>query len=113
MIICMIFSVNYLKKTNTSLKYSSTNIENAIKSNSFENAEKLLDEFSKNWDKNSSKISIFTNHNEIDSINSELLKLKQHIIYKNKEEALASINIIHGIIGSISEMESLNIINLF
>lgn len=113
MIICMAFSVNYLKTINTSLENSSVNIENAIKSDSYEKAENLSKEFTKMWNKNSNKISIFTNHNEIDSINSELLKLKQHIAYKNKEESLVSINIIRGIIKSITEMENLNIVNLF
>ena len=65
------------------------------------------------WKKYSSKLSIFSNHHEIDDINNELWKLLHHITYKNKEEALISIDIIKNSIYSILHIQQLNIENLF
>ncbi len=58
-------------------------------------------------------MTLFTNNNEIDDINLELSELSQHIRFKNKEEALVSINSIRNIINSISDMERLSLQNIF
>lgn len=113
MVICLLFSVNYLTDTIYKLEYSNNKIERALKSNSFQNASELLNEFKSDWDNCSRNISVFTNHNELDDINIELEKLNQYIIYGNKQEALISTNTIRTILESITEMEKLDIQNLF
>ena len=65
------------------------------------------------WKKYSSKLSIFANYNEIDDINNELWRLVHHITYKDKEEALISVDIIKNSIYSILHMQQLNMTNLF
>lgn len=113
MILCMLFSINYLKNTTAELEYSNTKIEEALNSNSFENASKSLNEFKNIWGNYSHNISIFTNHNELDDINVQIEKLTQNIAYKNKMESLISTNTISNILEGINEMEKLNIQNLF
>lgn len=113
MVIFMIFSLNFLKIADAKLDYSSKEIKNALDANSFEKADKFLNRFTDDWNKYSNRMSVFTNHNEIDDISIELSKLNEHIKFRNREESLASINSIISIIESISTMEKLNIQNIF
>lgn len=113
MTICTFLSVNYLKATVRKLDYSAVKVENFLKSNSFEHADKALSEFNKKWNNYCYKISVFTNHNEIDDINSQLQNLSQNIKYKNKEDSMISINTIKSMLASIDEMERVSIYNLF
>ncbi|MCH3965243.1 MAG: DUF4363 family protein [Clostridium sp.] len=113
MVICITFSINYLKNKTHMLEYSNNKIETAIKSNSFENASRSLNEFKTIWDNYSRNISIFTNHNELDDIDEQIEKLTQYIKYENKEESLISTNIIRSILNRIPEMEKVDVQNLF
>ncbi len=113
MVLFIVFSVHYLKIIDSKLIYSSNQIEKSLDSNSFDKADDFLKQFKINWNKYSNKMTLFTNNNEIDDINLELSELSQHIRFKNKEEALVSINSIRNIINSISDMERLSLQNIF
>lgn len=113
MILSIIFSINYLNNICTRLENSNIKIEKAIEANSWNEAYKDYENFMAQWETYSPKVSIFSNHNEIDNINSELWKLMQHITYRNGEESLASINVIKNLLHHILKMEQLNMQNLF
>jgi hypothetical protein len=108
----ILFSIQYLNTICNKLESSNIKIEKSIESNSWDEAHKNYEDFMVQWGKYSPKVSIFSNHNEIDNINSELWKLMQHITYRNGEESLASINVIKNLLHHILKMEQLNIQNL-
>jgi len=95
------------------LQNLNTKIEQTLQSNNWEESYKNSEHFMSEWKKYSSKLSIFSNYNEIEDINNELWKLIHHTTYKNKEEALISVDIIKNSIYSILHMQQLNIENLF
>ncbi|ADK13366.1 DUF4363 family protein [Clostridium autoethanogenum] len=113
MMLSILFSIQYLNTICSKLESSNIKIEKSIESNSWNEARKNYENFMIQWEKYSPKVSIFSNHNEIDNINSELWKLMQHITYRNGEESLASINVIKNLLHHILKMEQLNIQNLF
>lgn len=113
MIIALLFSMSYLDNVCTKLENSTLQIEKSIESNSWEQAHNHSNKFMNEWKKYSPKVSIFSNHNEIDDINNELWRLTQHISYRNGEEALASTNVIKNLLKHIVESEKINMQNLF
>lgn len=113
MLFSIIFSINYLNSICTKLQNLNIEIEQAIESNNWDKSYKNSKEFAAEWKKDSPKLSIFSNHNEINDINNEFWKLVEHITYKNKEEALISIGVIKNSIYGILEMQQINMHNLF
>ncbi|APM40942.1 DUF4363 family protein [Clostridium kluyveri] len=113
MLFSIIFSIKYLNNTCIKLQNLNVKIEQAIQANDWEESYKNSEHLMAEWKKYSSKLSIFSNHHEIDDINNELWKLIHYTTYKNKEEALISVNIIKNSIYSILHMQQLNIENLF
>ncbi|OAA93396.1 DUF4363 family protein [Clostridium coskatii] len=113
MMLSILFSIQYLNTICSKLESSNIKIEKSIESDSWNEARKNYENFMIQWEKYSPKVSIFSNHNEIDNINGELWKLAQHITYRNGEESLASINVIKNLLHHILKMEQLNIQNLF
>lgn len=113
MVIGIFFSINYLNKVCTKLEALDTQIEKDIGSNSWDKAYDNSLIFLNQWDKYSSKISIFSDHAEIDNINNELWKLTQYAKCKDEEESLASVTTIKFLLRHIVDMERVNTQNIF
>lgn len=62
--------------------------------------------------KNYSLISIYINHEEVDFLNTEVLKLSQFIETKNLSDALASLHTVKSYIVHLKEIQKLNIGNI-
>ncbi|WP_333887374.1 DUF4363 family protein [Clostridium sp.] len=113
MLFSIIFSLRYLNTVCMKLENLNTKIEQTLQSNNWKESYKNCQHLMTEWKKYSSKLSIFANYNEIDDINNELWRLVHHITYKDKEEALISVDIIKNSIYSILHMQQLNMTNLF
>lgn len=113
LIICICFSINYLDKSCTKLKSTSENIENVIDEGDYGSSYNLSIKLMDDWQKYSDVISIFTDHLEIDNINSEIWKLTQYTKCRNRDESLASIHNIKLMLKHIMELENVNIKNVF
>jgi hypothetical protein len=113
MLFCIIFSINYLNTICTKLQDSNIKVEKSIQSSSWKEAYENSQNFMEEWEKYYPKLSIFSDHNEIEDISNESQKLLQHIKHKNSEESLSSANVIQNSLKHIREMQQLNIQNLF
>ncbi len=89
-----------------------TQLENLISSESWEKAYTKSKEIFDNWKNDHFVISMVINHSEIDNINNELSKLTQYVKSENKDESLASINIVRFLLEHIMLMEKINIENI-
>lgn len=65
------------------------------------------------WITTSNKISMFTNHNEIDIITNEINRLMGYIKDKDKGECYASVNTIQFSLKKIIDMEKISLKNIF
>ena len=113
MLFSLIFSVNYLDKVCSKLGVINITIENSIKDADWNKADESSSMFLKDWQSYSHKLSLFIDHKEMDNINDELWKLTQYINCRNKDEALASNNVIKFFIEHVNKMEKINTENIF
>lgn len=113
MLLSLIFSVNYLNKVCKKLDAINIAMDKNIKEAAWEKADEASSMFLKEWESSSTKLSLFIDHKEMDNINDELWKLTQYIDCRNKDEALASNNVIKFFIDHINKMEKINIQNIF
>lgn len=111
--IISLLSVNYLNKTCASMLSINSKIENSIKDNSWEDAEKYYNKFSKEWDNHSNSTSVFIHHMEIDDINLELERLSQSIKYKETKDAMESTHSLRFLLEHIMNLEKINVQNVF
>ncbi|MCY6369557.1 DUF4363 family protein [Clostridium ganghwense] len=112
LIICILFSINYLEKTCSHYKNITSSLENTIKDGSWEESYEISIKLLKNWEKDSKVISIFIDHEYIDDMHVELLKLTQYVKYKNKSDSLASLHSIKFLIDDIIDFEKTTIQNI-
>lgn len=113
MLLTIIFSINYLDKMYTNIGELTINLEQSIEKENWNNANELVKQISSEIDTNSSKISIFVNHMEIDNINNEFSKLTQYVKYHNKEEAMASLYAVKFFFEHTIKLEKINLENIF
>lgn len=113
MIFTIVFSINYLGKIYTNIGELTIDLEESIDKENWNNADKLVKQISNEIETNSSKISIFVNHMEIDNINNEYTKLTQYVKYRNKEEAMASLYAVKFFFEHTLKLEKINIENIF
>lgn len=107
------FSIKYLNRVCSTLEILSNQIENNIQDDDWNKAYGNSIKFLNEWDRYSQKVSFFTHHAEIDNVNNELWKLTQYTKEKNKDESLASAHVIKFLLKHISEMEKVNLQNIF
>lgn len=108
MLIGIFFSINYLNKICTKLEVSAVQIEKDITSHSWDKAYDNSLDLLNQWDKYSDKVSMFSNHAEIDNVNNEIWKLTQYTKCEDEEESLASTHVIKFLLKHIIDMERVN-----
>lgn len=113
LIFVVFFSIKYLKFVCNDLTELDNKVEENINKGDWKEAGKASISCLESWKKYSDQISIFVNHAEIDNINTELYKLTQYVKTEDKEEALASINVLKFLLEHIVNMEKINLQNIF
>ncbi|MCY6958934.1 DUF4363 family protein [Clostridium brassicae] len=113
LIFSIVFSINYVEKTCNFYKIEASNLENVLINNDWENAYELSNTFLDNWKKDSKIIAIFVDHNHIDTVYTEALKLTQYTKCKDKSNSLASVHTLKFLMDDIVNFEKLTIQNIF
>lgn len=113
MITAMCFSIDYLNKVTEILGRLNDDIEQSINDEDWEQAYKTSLEFKDKWKDYSKKIKLYSNHQEIDTIEMELRKLDQYIKEMTKDESLASLNVLKFLLNHLSELEKIRFQNIF
>lgn len=112
MLFSIIFSVNYLNQVYSNINSLNLQLEEYIITEDWENSYKTVTTIDTNWSHYSNKLFMFVNHEEIDSISSELKKLSKYILCKNKDESLASLNSINFFLKHIVHLEEISLENI-
>lgn len=113
MITSIIFSIRYLDKTTRNIQTLNDKLEEYISKDEWQKAYKVSLEYTLVWEKHSKVIKAFVNHQEIDNVEMELWKLPQYVKEKSKDEALASVHVLKFLISHISNLEKINLQNIF
>lgn len=109
----MCFSITYLNRITADIRRTNDSLEQYIKAEKWEKAYKTSTEVTKKWEEQSKVIKLFVNHQEIDNIEMELWKLPQYVKEETKDEALASVHVLKFFLNHISDLEKINIQNIF
>lgn len=112
MLFSIIFSVNYLNQIYSNINSLNLQLEKHIIAEDWKNSYKTVTTIDTNWSDYSNKLFMFVNHEEIDSISSELKKLSQYILCENKDESLASLNSINFFLKHIVHLEEISLENI-
>lgn len=112
MLFSIIFSVNYLNQIYSNINSLNLQLEEHIIAEDWKNSYKTVTTIDTNWSDYSNKLFMFVNHEEIDSISSELKKLSQYILCENKDESLASLNSINFFLKHIVHLEEISLENI-
>jgi len=113
MITAIFFSTTYLSRTCANLIKTTATLEAQITNEKWEDAYNTSMELTSKWMDYCTKLSIFVDHEEIDNIDNELWKLSQYTKCKNKDESLAGVHVIKFFINHITNMEKINLQNIF
>lgn len=113
MIVGITFSLKYLNKASHDLGNLSDEIEQSITDNNWDKAYKSSIEYTEKWKDYAKKIKLFLDHQEMDKIETELWKLPQYIKEETKDESLATVHVLKFLVDHISELEKVNIQNIF
>ncbi len=113
MLLGIAFSLNYLKKATDDLGRLNDEIEQFIADSNWDKAYKATIEYTEKWNSYAEKFKLFVDHQEMDQIETELWKLPQYIKEKAKEEALASVHVLKFLVNHLSELEKVNMQNIF
>lgn len=113
LVVSIFFSIHYLNTSNGKLKVKTETLENSISDKKWDSAYNESLSLMNDWDKHSDIISLFTDHLEIDNVNSEIWKLTQYTKCKNLDESLASVHNIKFMLKHIKDLEKVNIKNVF
>lgn len=112
-LIAMSFSISYLNKVSSNLQKLNDEIEQCITDNKWDKAYNISMDYTERWEKSTKVIKLFVNHQEIDNIEMELSKLPQYLKENTKDESLASVHVLKFLVSHISNMEKVNIQNIF
>jgi hypothetical protein len=113
MVIGITFSLKYLNKVSHDLGKLNDEIEQYITEDNWDKAYKSSIDYTEKWENYSKKVKLFIDHQEMDKIEIELFKLPQYIKEMTKDESLASVHVLKSLVDHISELEKVNIQNIF
>ena len=113
MIIGITFSLKYLNKASHDLGRLNDEMEQYITDSNWDKAYKSSIEYTEKWKDYSKNIKLFIDHQEMDKIETEIWKLPQYIKEMTKDESLATVHVLKFLVGHISELEKVNIQNIF
>jgi len=113
MIVILVFASKYIVLTCDKLLDVSSEIEENIVNNNWDESYMLSFELLNIYEGHVANLTLFLNHTDFDNIYSEVIKLSQYSKCKNKDEALSSIHVVKTLINQVKELESISIGNIF
>lgn len=111
-VILLFWGVFYLNKTSSSLLNESREMEDLILKESWQESYDSSVNILNQWEKASHILSIVIDHQKVDNITAEVLKLTQYTKCNNKDEALASIHSIKFLFEHLMNLEKISIQNI-
>jgi len=113
MIIGIFFSVNAINRSCNHLQNLNSTLESYILKENYQDAYNLSLDYIAQWKKTSKFLTLYIHHEDIDHIDSEVLKLTQYIKMKDNSEGLATVHVLKYLVAHIMSHEKVSISNIF
>ena len=117
-IIIMIFATdiltqNFTKKSISLINEKLDNIKTTIINNETNDLKSEIKNLDENWTDINNKMSFYIEHDELEKVNTSLVKIKSYIEFEEYSEAVPELEECKYILDHIKEKQRLKIINLF
>lgn len=117
-IIIMIFATdiltqNFTKKSISLINEKLDNIKTTIINNETNDLNSEIKNLDENWTDINNKMSFYIEHDELEKVNTSLVKIKSYIEFEEYSEAVPELEECKYILDHIKEKQRLKIINLF
>jgi len=113
MIIGIFLSTNLINRSCNQLQNLNSTLESYILKENYKNAYNLSLDYITKWNRDSKFLTIYIHHEDLDHVDSEILKLTQYIKIKDKSESLATVHVLKYLIDHIKSHEKVSISNIF
>lgn len=113
MLVGLYYSTKYTNNTCDKLLKITSDTEASIAFEQWDNAYINSMDLLSNYEKDMSLVTLFLNHEELDIIYNETLKLTQFTKEKDKSHSLSTIHLIKSLIKGIKEGQKLTLRNIF
>lgn len=117
-IIIMIFATdiltqNFTKKSISLINEKLDNIKTTIINNETNDLNSEIKNLDENWTDINNKMSFYIEHDELEKVNTSIVKIKSYIEFEEYSEAVPELEECKYILDHIKEKQRLKIINLF
>lgn len=113
MIIGIFLSSNYITHSCNHLQNLNSTLESYIIKGKYQAAYNLSLNYISDWNKTSKYLTLYTHHEDLDYIDTEILKLTQYIKNKDKSEGLATVHVLKHLVSHIMAHERVSVGNIF
>src|SRR5665647_121128 len=113
MIIGIFLSINLINRRCNHLQNLNSTLESYIIKENYQDAYNLSLDYIAEWEKTSKFLTLYIHHEDIDHLDSELLKLTQYIKMKDTSEGLATVYVLKYLVAHIMSHEKVSISNIF
>jgi len=113
MIIGIFLSINLINRRCNHLQNLNSTLESYIIKENYQDAYNLSLDYIAEWEKTSKFLTLYIHHEDIDHLDSELLKLTQYIKLKDNSEGLATVYVLKYLVAHIISHEKVSISNIF
>ena len=108
-----ILTQNFTEKSICFINNKLDNIKTAVNNNEVDNLNSEIEELDENWLDINNKMSFYIEHDELEKVNTSLVKIKSYIEIEEYNEAIPEITECKYILEHIKEKQRLKIINVF
>lgn len=108
-----ILTQNFTKKSISLINEKLDNIKTTIINNETNDLNSEIKNLDENWTDINNKMSFYIEHDELEKVNTSLVKIKSYIEFEEYSEAVPELEECKYILDHIKEKQRLKIINLF
>ncbi len=113
MIMGIFLSSNYINRSCIHLQNLNSTLESYIIKDKYQDAYNLSLNYIAQWNKTSKFLTLYTHHEDLDYIDTEILKLTQYVKNKDKSEGLATVHVLKHLVSHILAHERVSVGNIF
>ena len=108
-----IFTQNFTKETVSQMTGTLTSLKDAISNEDNEKIKEEIDTLYKNWESKHGKLAYYIEHDELEKVETAIVRMKSYIESEKFEDAIAELEDGKFVLEHIQDKNSFNLENIF
>ena len=108
-----IFTQNFTKETVSQMTGTLTSLKDAISNEDNEKIKEEIDTLNKNWESKHGKLAYYIEHDELEKVETAIVRMKSYIESEKFEDAIAELEDGKFVLEHIQDKNSFNLENIF